>query len=166
MSSVWVNSAFELSEISLSPFGGHQCNGLATEKIAGKLVGNCRNHTTVFTQEREWATARQEDVGRSGSSVCSTAICILGVISLCDNRVRVCGVDLVTFNIHPNQPKLVERDFGHPFKLVIGFKRNSNFPLFGIVLLIFPPQRRIANTGPGASNTLYNRPKATFQGKA
>ena len=126
---------------------------------------NCRNHTTVFTQEREWATARQEDVGRSGPSVCSTAICILSVIFLGDNRVRVCGIDLVTFNIHPNQPKLVEGDFGHPFQLGIGLKRNSNFTLFGIVLLVFPPQRRIANTGPRASNTPYNRPKATFQGE-
>ena len=145
---VCVNQTFELGELSLGQLSGHKCNGLATKKITGKLIGDCNNHTALLAQKRKWAATRQEDVVRSGPNICRTAIRILGFISLGDNRIRERCIDLMTFDVNPNQPKLLERNFGHLFELTLGIKGDSNIPRFPIKFLIFPPHGRIAPTGP------------------
>ena len=145
---VWVKQTFELSELSVGQLSGHKCCGLATKKLTGKLVGDCNNHTALLTQKRKWAATRQEDVVRSGPSICRTAIRILGFMSLGDNRIRERCIDLMTFDVDPNQPELLERHFGHPFRFTLRIKGDSNIPLFRMKFLIFPPHGRIGPTGP------------------
>ena len=145
---VRVNQTLELSKLTLGHFRCHKRSGLTTKKIARKLVGNRSNHTALLAQKREWTAARQEDIKRSGSGACRTAIRILSCISLGDDRIRECCIDPMTVDVDPNQPELLERHFGHPFKFTLGVKGESNIQLFRMKFLIFPPHGRIGPTGP------------------
>ena len=149
---VWVNQTFELGELTLGQLGLHKCSGLMTKKITVKLVGDCNNHTALLTQKRKWTATRQQDIERTGPGICGTAIRILGFIPLGDDRIRKRCIDLMTFDVDPDQPRLLERHFGHPFKFTLGIKGDSNIPLFRMKFLIFPPHGRIGPTGPLVGN--------------